>query len=234
MSDILIEVESGKSKRLKTANKLCKDDIVVTGTGGSGGEEKTDVVPYVKTIGFDSSFSEITEPVVLHLEKAVSLSQAFYNVYLHCPKITIYISSVCTNMLHTFRYGSDEQVSTIEEIEVIGDTSNITTFNQTFANRRSIKRILGNFDFSKCTNTVAMFGWNANLEEFYPVANTIKTSIDFGTSPKLINASIQAIINGLADLADGTTQTLSLHADVKRKLTEEQITTITSKGWNLA
>lgn len=34
MNDILIEVEGGKSVRCKTANKVCKGDIVVTAKGG--------------------------------------------------------------------------------------------------------------------------------------------------------------------------------------------------------
>jgi hypothetical protein len=232
MSDILIEVESGKSKRLLTANKVCKDDIIVKATGGSGGSG-IDLMSYAKTISFDSSFSEITEPVVLHLEKAISLNQAFYNVYLHCPKITIYVSNSCTNMSQVFRYGAGDTTSTVEEIEIIGDTSNVTTYNQMFNNRNSIKRILGDFDFGKCTNVINMFSRNCNLEEFYPVANTIKISIDFASCSKLIDASIQAIINGLADLTGQTAQTISWHTSVLERLTDEQYQMIFDKNWTV-
>ena len=40
--------------------------------------------------------------------------------------------------------------------------------------------------------------------------------------------------NCLVDLTGQTSQTLKFHADVKAKLTEEQITTITGKNWTLA
>jgi hypothetical protein len=92
-------------------------------SGGSSGEEKTDLFSYIKTSPqFDPAFSEITEPVVFHLEKANSIANMFFNVYLHCPKITIYVSNTCTNMTTAFRYGASDAISTIEEIEIIGDS----------------------------------------------------------------------------------------------------------------
>lgn len=207
---------------------------LVAGYGAGGGsEEGFNLTPYIKTINISADFSEVTKPVELHLETATSLSQMFYNVYLHCPKITIYISNLCTNMSQAFRFGAAEAISTMEEIEIVGDTSNITSYNQMFTNRRCIKRILGEFDFSECTNTVAMFNGAINLQEFYPVANTIKKSISL-SSAYLIDASIQAIIDGLADMTDTDTQTLTFHADVKAKLTDTQIATITNKNWTLA
>ena len=48
-----------------------------------------------------------------------------------------------------------------------------------------------------------------------------------------INSAIN-IINHLKDLTGSTAQTLTLHANVKAKLTDEQIASITSKNWNLA
>jgi hypothetical protein len=59
-------------------------------------------------------------------------------------------------------------------------------------------------------------------------------TLSFHDSPLLSDDSIQSIIDGLADLTDSTAQTINFHVDVKAKLTEEQITTITSKNWNLA
>lgn len=201
---------------------------------GGGGSQAVDLFPYMKIVQFDSAFSEITEPQVFHLEQVISLNQTFYNSRLFCPKITLYISDKCTNLQHTFRYGHIDTVSTIEEIEIIGDTSKITTYNQAFNYRQSIKRILGAFDFSSCTvanSTTAMFGNCTSLQEFYPVANTIKVAISFANSPNLIPACKQAIINGLADLTGQTTQTITFHKDVV--LSEEQKATITLKNWTL-
>ena len=90
------------------------------------------------------------------------------------------------------------------------------------------------FDFSSITeaNNTAFSGANALVNVRF-VPNTLYKSIVF-TSAVLNDESIQSIIGGLADLTGGTAQTLTLHADVKAKLTEEQLATITSKNWNLA
>lgn len=71
-----------------------------------------------------------------------------------------------------------------------------------------------------------------NLVNF-TCTGTIGTNIQFKQSP-LTNESVQKIIDCLKDLTGGTAQTLTLHADVKAKLTEEQIAAITAKNWTLA
>lgn len=62
----------------------------------------------------------------------------------------------------------------------------------------------------------------------------IGKSIAFGQSKLLSNESVQNIIDHLIDLTGSTAQTLTLHTDVKAKLTDEQIASITSKNWTLA
>ena len=64
------------------------------------------------------------------------------------------------------------------------------------------------------------------------VEKSIKASIAFAQSSLLSDESIQSIIDGLATVE--TAQTLTLHADVKAKLTDEQIAQITIKNWSLA
>lgn len=81
-------------------------------------------------------------------------------------------------------------------------------------------------------NSNYLFGNCTSLKEIRFVSECIKYSIWFGDSPLLSAESIQSIIDGLATVE--TAQTLTLHADVKAKLTETQIATITSKNWNLA
>lgn len=46
--------------------------------------------------------------------------------------------------------------------------------------------------------------------------------------------SLRAIINGLADMSEYSPQTLQLHANVKAKLTEEDIAIATNKNWTIA
>ena len=73
----------------------------------------------------------------------------------------------------------------------------------------------------------------ADLENII-LEGVVENGLDFHWSPKLTNESVQSIIGVLADLTDKTALTLTLHADVKANLTEEQIAQITSKNWTLA
>lgn len=64
---------------------------------------------------------------------------------------------------------------------------------------------------------------------------TIGKSISFADSPKLTNASVQSIIDCLKDLTGATTQTLTVHQDVRNKMTPDQVDTIVNvKNWTLA
>lgn len=98
--------------------------------------------------------------------------------------------------------------------------------------RNNLVEILGVLDLSFCTVTSNAFTNCNSLETVRFAPSTIKLSINFNDSSKLSAESIQSIIDGLATVE--TTQTLTFHADVKAKLTDEQIATITSKNWTLA
>lgn len=113
-------------------------------------------------------------------------------------------------------------------------TSNGKTFSNMFENCRGLIEIGGALDLTKATNVTGMFYLCPSLQEVRFVNRCIFLSISFTDCAKLSNESIQSIIDGLADLTGQATQTLTFHADVKAKLTEEQIATITSKNWSLA
>jgi len=100
--------------------------------------------------------------------------------------------------------------------------------------------ILGEIDMSACVNTNSMFSDAYALLEVRFKENTIGSiyndntkAISFKNSPVLSDASIQSIIDGLADLTGATAQTLTLHATVGAKLTESQKTAATAKNWTL-
>lgn len=61
----------------------------------------------------------------------------------------------------------------------------------------------------------------------------IPKSISFLHSSLLTSSSVQSIIDHLKDLSGGTAQTLTLHATVGGKLTDEQKASITAKNWTL-
>lgn len=62
----------------------------------------------------------------------------------------------------------------------------------------------------------------------------INSSINLGAAKLLSNESVQSIIECLGDMTGKDPQTLTLHANVKSNLTDEQKTTITNNNWTLA
>ncbi len=75
---------------------------------------------------------------------------------------------------------------------------------------------------------------NATNLENITFEGVISKSIGFPNSNKLSDASIQNIIDHLADLTGQATQTLTFHATVGAKLTDNQKAYITAKNWTLA
>ena len=111
------------------------------------------------------------------------------------------------------------------------DTSKGQKFDGMFSGCSSLISI-PMLDLTNATNVTGMFTNCRSLIDISFVENSIKLSISFAESINLSDESIQSIINGLATV--DTAQTLTLHADVKAKLTESQIAQITSKNWTLA
>lgn len=102
---------------------------------------------------------------------------------------------------------------------------------------KKLREITHPIDFTSATDAGEMFRSCIELEEVRFVAGTI--NCDFGSfgpvsCPKLSNASIQSFVDGLKDRTGETTFTIKFHADVKSKLTETQIATITGKNWTIA
>lgn len=94
--------------------------------------------------------------------------------------------------------------------------------------------ILGALDLSECTDASLLnYGFfMSSLREVRFVPGTIKVSVRFN-SAYLTDESTESIIDGLADLTGGATQTLTLNG-VGAKLTAEQRERITAKNWTLA
>ena len=104
-------------------------------------------------------------------------------------------------------------------------------WSSAFNGCKELETINGEIDFSNVTNLGNILLGCYKLKDITIKPNSLKLSF-FIPSPVLSAESIQSIIDGLATVE--TAQTLTLHADVKAKLTEEQLATITNKNWNLA
>lgn len=101
------------------------------------------------------------------------------------------------------------------------DTSAVTYITEMFYNCSSLTSIIGTHTLADVqAGTVnAMRG--------------LKVSISFEWSPNLERASILALFYGLADLTGKTSQTVTLHATAKARLTAEDIKIATDKNWNV-
>lgn len=102
----------------------------------------------------------------------------------------------------------------------------------TFSNS-TLESILGTINYSKAGSFIKTFDC-PKLKDIELLPNNIFKFISFEKCPLLTNESIQSIIDGLADLTGETAQTITFHPDVKNKLAEEQIASVTSKNWNIA
>ena len=111
------------------------------------------------------------------------------------------------------------------------NTQNVTNMSYMFRGCTTLVTI-PLLDATKATNMSYMFDECPALQEVRFVSGTIKVNLSLSASPNLSDESIQSIIDGLATLSKA--QTLTLHATVKAKLTEEQIAQITAKNWTLA
>lgn len=228
----------GNAIREKTGKTdlLTLDQMPEEIKGIETGSGSVDYMPYVKSITFSNAISEITDDIYLDLSNATSISGLIDQLNINFSKLTIKVNK-CTSFQHIFRaFGAT--IDNLKEIEIIGDTSNVTTFYRMCQNRKALEKLTGEIDFSGAVGNKTYLDQTfigcGNLKSFTPKAKTIKLSISINSSPYLTEESIQAIINGLADLTGATAQTLTFHATVKAKLTETQIASITSKNWTLA
>lgn len=118
--------------------------------------------------------------------------------------------------------------SNVEEVDLTEFTAKPDDLTYAFSNT-TLKKIVGDLDFSEITNTGNAFRNCSSLEEVRIKANTIKLSVQFGYSPNLSAQSVQSIVDGLATVE--TAQTLTLHSAVA--VSDTQKATIQSKGWTL-
>lgn len=116
----------------------------------------------------------------------------------------------------------------------LSSTKNGTLFEAMFWRAIRLVTINCELDFTKALNINNVFTNCIALVNVRFKEKSVFLDLSIAQSQLLSDESIQSIIDGLADLTGGTAKTLTLHTDVKAKLTEEQITSITSKNWNLA
>ena len=175
------------------------------------------------------------EETIINIPTLSSITELFYNVqFSKIKKLTIKSDTpiaIATNALFAPMGGS----AILETLVLECDFSQCTKYDNWLMRQSKLKRIEGQpFDFSGATGISSFAPYCYEIEYFRVVPNTIKLSFKINHCSKLDNDTVQSIIDGLFDLTGDTAQTLTLHADVKEKLTETQIANITSKNWTLA
>ena len=175
------------------------------------------------------------------------ISNFFANSTLICPPKS--------NFIKGKNAGSFAQNAAFEYIDYYLDLKSSNTFYKAFLRCKNLKTMVGintskgidmremffdcveletiqePLNLSSATNCQYMFHNTPKLTNISFVEETIKVAIEF-PSAVLSAESIQSIIDGLATVE--TAKTLTLHANVKTKLTQTQLDTITGKNWNLA
>lgn len=186
------------------------------------------------------NFEEVTD-IELFVGKKRStavISSVYEYVCSSCNNIRKVKLSLNTtdNSLSLYGFCSSTTIDNVLKIVDLTGISHIPIreIRGGFNYRMGLEQILGELDVSECGSFNQTFGVCDSLKEIRFKAGTIKVNLQFQRSRVLSDESIQSIIDGLADLTGQTAQTLTLHADVKAKLSEEQIATITSKNWTLA
>lgn len=120
----------------------------------------------------------------------------------------------------------------ISDTKVAIDISNATNINSMFSDSATLTTIRKLIVSETTPFHESVFAWAAYLEEI-TFEGTIGVSISFANSSRLTTASVNSIINALKDLTGQATQNLSLHAEVKGKLTDAQKAAISAKNWTL-
>lgn len=214
--------------------------------GGSGDYEqgyedgKNSVIQlekYASTIRFENNDdSWMNEEMIFNFDNLTTLQNLFTCHNYITKRLIINCSKQVTNSTRTFYFqglATGGVGCVMEHITFNCDISKSGTVSQMIANMPNLRVFDGSpLDLSSSTNNRNFVQYCHNLEYIRIVPNTIKYSVSFAQSSKLSDESVQSIIDGLAD-SGGTAQTLTLHATVGDKLTDEQKATITAKNWTL-
>ena len=264
MSEFTIEVQGGATVRLPTGGKYCPRDILVTGKGGDteaaynegyeiGAKEGAEV-------GYDRGkqeeydrFWDAYQNNGNRKNYAYGFSYEGWNDTTFRPKHNI----VPTQAQYMFNgSGIIDLIGCLEKSNVFIDFSKCTNFSYMMSNGCSIKhfppvdigsgasfqdgfRYAGNLESGSLVNVKPTHTWSnafANCSSLVNItfSGTIGKAISFAQSSKLSTASIQNIIDCLADLTGQTAQTVTFHKTVGELLTQAQKDTISAKNWTLA
>lgn len=175
------------------------------------------------------------EETVIDIPALSSISEIFQNVqFTKIKKLTIKSDTPIKGASYAF-LAPMGGTAFLETLVLDCDFSQCTLFDTWLMRQQKLKRIEGQpFNLSGATRLSSFAPYAYAVEYFRVVPETIMVSFAIEHWSKLDEGTIQSVIDGLADMTGGDAKTLALHADVKAKLTETQLATITGKNWTIA
>lgn len=150
----------------------------------------------------------------------------------------------CTSLQYTFNFCSNLTEVIINNI----NTSNVTEFISVFSNCSKLNKITGLFKGDSLVNlagafqrvtTLTEFNGFENLGKAYDTSKPVNYSnytLDLSTCSELTHDSLVSIINNLYDINTKgcNAQQLKIGATNIAKLTSEELSVGTSKGWTVS
>ena len=255
MNDIIIEVEGGKSVRCKTANKVCKGDIIV------------------KAKSNDDLYRQLIEgPISGEFIIPEGITTLRNYAFAGCKETTKFVLPTTLETIGEYCFNSSnglgkqelpEGLTTIgarafassDLVEVVIPSTLKTVLGNAFASATALETViirngverLESLSFNSCTNLKTVWLPNSLVNHsggapFYGCSNVEVITLEQGFSGDNYNFSqstkysvevLVAMFEALTDLTGQTAKTLTVGATNLAKLSEEQKQIATNKNWIL-
>lgn len=201
-----------------------------------GYAEGRDIWNYVRSIG--GAFQNNTFPagtnLVLNVPNLIlSVNEGNLNYTFRSTTGLESITLKCTTRgVAMHAHGAFSRCSNLKFLDLSEFNTTFGVSTDVFYGCTSLEEIRGEIE-NTTTNWTLWFANCKKLREVRFKPNSIQGQINLGECSLLSAESVQSIVDGLADMTGGTSYKLTLHADVKAKLTEEQLATIAAKNWTM-
>lgn len=129
-------------------------------------------------------------------------------------------------------YTTEDYIQTPVVLNIIGDTSKISSYDLFLCRRNGIEIINGTLDFSGCATLDRPFLYCTALKDITIANGSIRTDFDISSTAVLTNESVQSIVDGLADITGSATHTVKFNAN--QPISQAQADNISAKGWTLS